>query len=38
MAENILEMRHVTKAFGGIKALKDVSIDLPPARDPCHLR
>lgn len=30
MAENILEMRHVTKAFGGIKALKDVSIDLRP--------
>ena len=30
MAEYILEMRHVTKAFGGIKALKDVSIDLRP--------
>ncbi len=30
MAENILEMRHVTKAFGGIRALKDVSIELRP--------
>ena len=30
MSEYILEMKHVTKAFGGVKALKDVSIDLKP--------
>lgn len=30
MAEYILEMRHVTKAFGGIKALKDVSVNVRP--------
>jgi putative multiple sugar transport system ATP-binding protein len=30
MAEYILEMKHITKAFGGVKALKDVSIDLKP--------
>jgi len=28
MAEYILEMQHVTKSFGGVKALKDVSINL----------
>lgn len=28
MSEYILEMKHVTKAFGGVKALKDVSINL----------
>ena len=30
MSEYILEMRNVTKAFGGVKALKDVSINLKP--------
>jgi len=30
MAEYTLEMKHITKAFGGVKALKDVSIDLKP--------
>lgn len=28
MSDYILEMKHITKAFGGIKALKDVSINL----------
>lgn len=31
MAKNILEMRNITKAFGGVKALKEVSIDLRPS-------
>ena len=30
MAEYILEMKNVTKAFSGVKALKDVSINLKP--------
>ena len=30
MAEYILEMQHITKAFGPVKALKDVSIGLKP--------
>ena len=30
MSEFILEMNHVTKAFGAVKALKDVSINLMP--------
>lgn len=30
MAEFILEMNHVTKSFGAVKALKDVSINLKP--------
>ena len=30
MAEFVLEMKNVTKAFGVVKALKDVSINLRP--------
>lgn len=28
MSENILEMRHIYKSYGGIKALKDVNLEL----------
>ncbi|MBC7469473.1 MAG: ATP-binding cassette domain-containing protein, partial [Ramlibacter sp.] len=29
MAEPMLSLRHVSRAFGGLKAVNDVSLDLP---------
>ena len=30
MSDYLLEMKHITKSFGGVKALNDVSINLRP--------
>ena len=38
MADNILEMRSITKTFPGVKALEDVTPGRAPRRDPRDLR
>ena len=38
MADNLLEMRSITKTFPGVKALANVSLAVAPRRDPRHLR
>ena len=31
MTENIVEMRNISKSFGAVTALRDVTLSLPPA-------